>query len=84
MIIWQDIVITICQLLFMASLIPMLLGPHKPPKITCITTFILILVLLFCFITLKWIFVSILTIVESVAWLVLSIQTWKQKKEENK
>ncbi|MEK6878205.1 MAG: hypothetical protein AABY22_01280 [Nanoarchaeota archaeon] len=81
---WQDIVITVCQLLFMVSVIPMITGPHKPPFISCLMTCILLIILLITFMTMNLLFVTLLTVVETVIWFIILFQVWRRDNGRSK
>jgi hypothetical protein len=71
---WQDYLLTIVQVFFCLTLIPMLLAKEKPPLLTSIPTGIALLVSAFTFFTLHLWLTAASQAVVGVQWLVLAVQ----------
>ncbi len=74
-----DIIIAICNLVFLPSLIPMILTPlsQKPPLLSSIPTAIALCVIFFTFLYLSLTFSAIMSLLNAVAWSILAIQKIK-------
>lgn len=74
---WQDIVIAVCQLAFLPSMLPTLLGKDKPALLTSIFNALIVSVITITMSTLHlWFSVATGTIT-AIIWLILAIQKWK-------
>lgn len=72
---WQDIVLTVGQIIFIIALIPAIRNKQKPPFLTNILNAFV----LFCFgvvyITLSLWFAAVTTCIVAILWLVLTVQS---------
>ena len=76
---WQDYLLTIVQVFFCLTLIPMLLAKEKPPLASSITTGIALLVGALTFATLHlWLAAASQAIV-GLQWLTLAVQKIRAK-----
>lgn len=76
---WQDYVITIVQIFFCMTLIPMLFAKEKPPLSSSLTTGIALIILSAVFLTLHlWISAVCQTVV-GLQWLALAYQRLRSR-----
>ena len=71
---WQDIIITIGSLIFIAALIPTVLGKEKPALMTSFPTSAVLLVYAGVYLSLHLWFSSATTAAMAILWLVLGLQ----------
>lgn len=74
---WQDLVISICQIGFVAALIPSIKSHHKPPAVTSGMNSVLVCIITICLLTLRLWFSAITAFMIAVAWLILAVQKVK-------
>lgn len=74
---WQDVVITVGQIIFIIALIPAVKHQHKPPFPTSILNAIVLFSFAIVYITLSLWFASITTAIVGFLWLVLALQKKK-------
>jgi predicted membrane protein len=84
---WQDIVITIVQILLAAALLPSVYKPDKPALASSVLSSSLLAVLAFTFATLSLWFAAFSTLLGCMIWIILGIQKYRinraqRKKEE--
>ena len=71
---WQDIVMMICFFLLSAALVPAIISEHKPAKLSCIFTIILLAAILICLATLNMWLSVIAQVLTIIAWTILLVQ----------
>ena len=74
-----DIIIAICNLVFLPSLIPMILAPlsQKPPLLSSIPTAISLCVIFIVFLYISLIFSAVMSLLSAIAWFILAAQRIK-------
>lgn len=77
---WQDIVLTIGQIIFIIALIPAITHKHKPPFSTGILNAIVLVTFAIVYITLSLWFASVTTGIVAVLWFVLALQSLKTER----
>lgn len=78
--IWQDVVIAVCQLAFLPSMLPTLLGTDKPALITSVMNAVIVAIITFAMATLGLWFAVITGVTTSGIWVVLAFQKFKINK----
>jgi hypothetical protein len=73
---WQDLVLTLGQFVFFASLIPTILSVQKPPLWTSIPTAFILTVYVPTLWTLRLHVSVCATILVAVAWWIIAYQSW--------
>jgi D-alanyl-lipoteichoic acid acyltransferase DltB (MBOAT superfamily) len=76
---WQDTVIALCQLAFLPSMIPTLLGKDKPALSTSIANAIIVSIITMTFVTLQLWFSVITGTTTASIWAILAVQKYKQR-----
>lgn len=80
---WQDYALTVIQIFFCVTLIPMLFAKEKPPLASSVTTGLALLVSATIFSTLQlWIAATSQAIV-GTQWLILAYQRWRAHNTKN-
>jgi hypothetical protein len=74
---WQDTVIALCQLAFLPSMLPTLVGKDKPALPTCIMNAIIVSVITLTFVTLGLWFSVVTGTITAGIWAVLAVQKWQ-------
>lgn len=74
---WQDSVIALCQLAFLPSMIPTLVGKDKPALITSIMNALIVSIITLTFVTLDLWFSVFTGSVTVGIWTVLAVQKWR-------
>jgi type III secretory pathway component EscU len=74
---WQDTVIALCQLAFLPSMLPTLMGKDKPALTTCILNACIVSVIVICFVTLELWFSVITGMLTASIWATLAVQKWR-------
>ena len=72
---WQDWILTIGGIILSLSLIPYMFQEHKPPKHTSLCSFIVLLSFFICYATVGFWLTAVFTLITSVCWLILLIQS---------
>ena len=75
---WQDIVLTIGQVLFIIALIPSLRSPDKPAIMTSVMTATILFVFSVVDLTLSLTFTSVVVFITGILWAILALQQWKR------
>ena len=75
--VWQDIVIAVCQLCFLPAMLPTLLGPDKPALSTSVLNALIVAVITVCFATLQLWFAVGTGTVTVLIWLTLAVQKYR-------
>jgi hypothetical protein len=78
MIDWQDLVLTAGSVVFLAALIPTILGPDKPARSTSASTGSVLLVFAATYLTLDLYFAASVTALTALAWLTIFVQSVKR------
>jgi len=75
----QDIILAVCNLIFLPSLLPMIFAPisQKPPLISSLPTSFALYVMSFTFMSISLNFSFAMSFLSATAWLILSIQRIK-------
>jgi len=71
---WQDIVIAICQCVFVLALLPALTSSSKPPRSTCVLTGCTLLVIASTFATLGLTWSTVSSFTAGALWIALALQ----------
>ncbi|MGI8419623.1 MAG: hypothetical protein ACR2LN_03175 [Candidatus Levyibacteriota bacterium] len=79
---WQDIVLTIGQVIFIIALFPSILSKDKPAFQTSILTSAVSFSISVVYITLNIKFAAISAGINGILWLILAIQKYKQKRTD--
>lgn len=77
---WQDIVLTIGQVIFIVALFPSILSKDKPALQTSILTSAVSFSISIVYITLNIKFAAISAGINGILWLILATQKYKQNK----
>ncbi len=80
--IWQDYVFVVGNLVFIAALIPSIVGKDKPAIATSILTSITLYTFAFSFATLSLWGSAVLTFIVASLWLTLAFQKYKITKKK--
>jgi hypothetical protein len=81
---WQEIVLTIGQLVFIIALLPSILSKDKPEIWTSILTGTVALSIAITYITMSIPIAAISAFLNFVAWSILAIQKYKQNHKTSK
>lgn len=76
--VWQDIVIAICQLAFIPAMIPTVIGNNKPAFSTSLMNFIIVMIISTCLLSLQLWFAWASAVPIAIIWLILTLQTRPQ------
>jgi hypothetical protein len=76
--VWQDVVIAVCQLAFIPAMIPTIVGKDKPAFATNLMNLVIVTIIATCFATLQLWFAFGSAVPIAVIWLILTIQTRKR------
>ncbi len=80
--VWQDIVITVCQVVAVFSLLPSISSDDKPALKTSIMNVCLVCVISFCMLTLELWFSSFTAGLIAVSWGILALQKYNIDKSK--
>ena len=74
-----DIIISICNLVFIPALFPMIFSPlsEKPPLLSSIPTALGLYVMSFTFLSISLLFSTVVSFLSATAWLFLAVQRIK-------
>lgn len=75
---WQEIVLTVGQIVFILALLPSILSKDKPEIWTCIMTGLVALSISVTYVTLNIPFAAVSAFLNFVAWSILAIQKIRQ------
>lgn len=78
---WQDLVLTIGQILFIISLIPSITSKHKPALTTSLISGVVLMLFAATYINLSLVFAAIGTFITGVLWLILAYQKYSLEKK---
>lgn len=81
---WQDTVIAVCQLAFLPSMLPTLLGKDKPAFSTSIMNAVIVMIITVTFVTLHLWFSVATGIITALIWATLALQKWRIGNTRNK
>jgi len=76
---WQDIVLTIGQIIFIIALFPSILSTDKPAVQTSVVTAAVALSIAAVYVTLSIPFAAISAALNGALWLVLAVQKWRTR-----
>lgn len=74
---WQDIVISVAQLIAVFSLMPSIFSEDKPALATCAMDFVLVSIIASCLLSLGLWFSAATAYCIAIAWLVLLVQKYR-------
>ncbi len=74
---WQDTVIALCQLAFLPSMLPTLLGNDKPALTTSALNAVIVSIIVLTFVTLELWFSVITGAITASIWAILAVQKWQ-------
>jgi threonine/homoserine/homoserine lactone efflux protein len=77
---WQDLVLSVGQILFFVALLPSIWSPGKPALMTSVMTATILTVFVVTFWTLDLLFAAVTTTLAASAWWILAYQRWQQKR----
>lgn len=72
--VWQDIIFTIGSFIFSIALIPTIRAKNKPPVITSLVTFAMLVAFVVCYLSLGFYVSAISGGLTAACWLILYIQ----------
>ena len=75
--VWQDIVIAVCQLAFIPAMLPTVFGKEKPAFATSVMNFTIVTIIATCLASLHLWFAAGTAAPIAFIWLILAIQTRK-------
>lgn len=76
---WQDLVISVVQIVFSAALLPSVFSKNKPNCFTSLFTFLGLCAMAFSLYTLCLFYSAIWTTVSALLWFILFLQTSKHE-----
>ena len=76
---WQDVVLTIGQVIFIIALFPSILSKDKPALQTCMLTSAVAFSIAVVYLTLSIPFAAISAALNGTLWLVLAVQKWRTR-----
>ncbi|MEK7451113.1 MAG: hypothetical protein AAB662_04215 [Patescibacteria group bacterium] len=76
--VWQDIVLTFGQILFIIALFPSVIGKSKPALSTSLLTGFVLAVFSLIYITLHLWFAATTTSIASLTWFILAYQKYRK------
>ena len=76
--VWQDIVIAVCQLAFIPAMLPTVFGKDKPALTTSVMNFIIVMTIATCLASLHLWFAAGTAVPTALIWLTLAIQKTKK------
>ncbi len=76
---WQDVVLTIGQIIFIVALFPSILSKDKPALQTSLLTSAVSLSIAVVYLSLAVPFAAISAAMNGTLWLVLAVQKWRSK-----
>jgi hypothetical protein len=76
---WQDYVFLVGGIIADIALVPMIFHKNKPPLMTSIPTFVIIIAYCFCYATLNLRFATIIAAITGLIWGILAIQRIRNK-----
>ncbi len=74
---WQDVVISLAQIVAVFSLLPSILSKDKPALTTCVMNFVLVMIISTCLLSLGLWFSSITAYAIAFTWLILVVQKYR-------
>jgi 4-hydroxybenzoate polyprenyltransferase len=77
--VWQDVVIAICQLTFIPAMLPTVFGKNKPEFSTSLMNFVIVMIISTCLLSLRLWFAWASALPIALIWLTLALQTRPQK-----
>ncbi len=81
---WQDYVLTVVQVFFCITLIPMLIAKEKPPLASSISTGLTLFISAAIFSTLHLWLPAISQTIVGIQWLALAYQRWQMPSAEQR
>ena len=76
---WQDLVLTVGQVIFVIALLPTVVGRDKPALQTSVLTSAVSFSFMAVYISLSVPFASLTAALNGTMWLVLALQEWRRK-----
>ena len=73
---WQDAVLMGGNIIFLAALVPSLIGEHKPSKWTSLVNAVALSIFAVIYFSLTLTYTTISTLIIAIAWWVLFYQKW--------
>lgn len=71
---WQDLVLTVGQLIFFVALLPSVFSKNKPSKWTSLITAVVLISFGFTFFSLGMVYSTIVAVLNSFVWGILYVQ----------
>ena len=81
--VWQDIVISICQIIAVFSLIPSITSKDKPALKTSVMNMAIVFTIATTLLTLRLWIASLTAYMIALSWTILAIQKWKIDKKSD-
>lgn len=79
---WQDLVITIGQIIFSIALIPMVISKDKPALVSSLVTGTVLIIYALTYITIQFWFGSLMTTITGAIWLLLAYQKYMMDRKK--
>jgi hypothetical protein len=76
---WQDLVLTVGQVIFVIALIPTVVGKDKPALQTSVLTSAVSFSFMAVYVSLSVPFASMTAALNGSMWLVLAVQKWRER-----
>lgn len=80
--VWQDFVMMMGSIGFIASLLPSVFSKDKPQILTSISTAIILISFTICYLSMGLYLSSILTVFTAILWIILARQKYKIGRQE--
>jgi hypothetical protein len=80
---WQEVVLTVGQVIFLIALIPSILSKDKPALQTSLLTSSVAFSIAVVYVTLAIPFAAISAALNGTLWFVLAVQKWRTRRETN-
>ncbi len=78
---WQDLVITIGQIIFSIALLPMVFSKDKPALVSSLVTGVVLIIFALTYITLSLWFAAGMTTITGIIWFILAYQKYYTHKK---
>jgi hypothetical protein len=76
---WQDLVLTVGQVIFVIALVPTVVGKDKPALQTSVLTSMVSFSFMAVYVSLSVPFASMTAALNGSMWLVLAVQKWRER-----
>ncbi len=79
---WQDLVLTVGQVIFVIALVPTVVGKDKPALQTSVLTSMVSFSFMAVYVSLSVPFASMTAALNGSMWLVLAVQKWRERLDQ--